>query len=90
MKILSNIKFKNMEAELELYKTAKELLTQNLEELVNELEKKDTDIENRKREMFKLLDINRELGDDVELLKKENKRLKTLLTKNKISYKKEK
>ena len=57
---------------------------------MNEIEKRDNNYKNLKNEMNNLIEINRELGDTVEETKKEIKKLKTLLTKNKISYKKEK
>lgn len=90
MKILSSKKYENLQAELELYKTAKEMLEKNLDELVDELEKKDNIYNTLKTETNKLIDTNREIADDYEICKKELKRLKTLLTKNKIQYKKEK
>ena len=89
MKIMSNKKFEKMEVELELYKTAKEVLEQNLKELVEELEAKDNAYKDLKREMDKMLENNRTIADKYEISKKEERRLKTLLTKNKISYKKE-
>ena len=49
MKIMSNKKFEKMEVELELYKTAKEVLEQNLKELVEELEAKDNAYKDLKR-----------------------------------------
>ena len=88
MKIISNKKYEYMEKELAGYKTAKSMLEQNLEELVNELEAKDNAYRGLKREMDILLENNKQIADKYEITKKEEKRLKTLLTKNKISYKK--
>lgn len=90
MKIISTKKYQDMQAELELYKTAKEMLEKNLEEIFNELEAKENCYNGLKREMAILLENNKQIADKYELVKKEEKRLKTLLTKNKISYKKEK
>lgn len=69
---------------------ANEFLTTEANNLVNEIEKKDNNYNNLQREVDKLLQVNRELGDTLEETKKEVKKLKTLLTKNKIAYKKEK
>lgn len=90
MKILTSKKYDYMERELAAYKTAKELLEENLEQLMREVETKENCYNDLKREMNKLIDTNREIADKYEISKKEERRLKTLLTKNKISYKKEK
>lgn len=96
MKIISKKQY-NEWKELELKYcsevTANDMLIKETNELLTELESKDM-IHNKtlsdyEQSMQNLKDVNRELGDSLEESKKEVKRLKTLLTKNKISYKKE-
>lgn len=92
MKIISNKKYnewKELELKFAALETGNELLKNNVEELLNEIEIKDNTYNNLKKEMDNLLNINKELGDKLEIEKKETKRLKTLLTKNKILYRKE-
>ena len=93
MKIISTKKYnewKELEKKYAAEVTANDLLIKESTNLMNEIDKKDNTYTSLKREMDNLLDVNRELGNIVEETKKEVKRLKTLLTKNKIEYKKEK
>ena len=93
MKIISTKKYnewKELEKKYAAEISANDMLLTQTNNLLNEIEKKDNTYKNLKREMDNLLDVNRELGDIVVESKKEVRRLKTLLTKNKIEYKKEK
>lgn len=93
MKIISTKKYnewKELEKKYAAEVSANDMLLVESNNFMNELEKKENTYKNLKREMDKLLDVNRDLGDTIEETKKEVRRLKTLLTKNKISYKKEK
>lgn len=96
MKIISNKKYNEwlkMEKEYCASITSNELLIKEANELLDELEIRDKNhnktLSDYEQSMQNLKDINRDLGDSLEVTKRELKRLKTLLTKNKISYKKE-
>ena len=93
MKIISKKQYnewKELEKKYAAVISANEFLRTEANNLVNEIEKKDNNYNNLQREVDKLLQVNRGLGDTLEETKKEVKKLKTLLTKNKIAYKKEK
>lgn len=92
MKIISNKKYnewKDMELKYAALETAQELSKNEKNELLKELDIAINNNKNLKKEVFTILDTNRELGFTVDETKKEIRRLKTLLTKNNISYKKE-
>ena len=93
MKIISTKQYKEwkeLEKKYAAEVSANDMLLVESDNLMNELEKKDNNYKNLQREVDKLLQVNKELGDTFEETKKEVKKLKTLLTKNKIAYKKEK
>lgn len=93
MKIISKKQYnewKELEKKYAAEVSANDMLLVESNNFMNEIEKKDNNYKNLKKEVDKLLETNRELGDTIEETKKEIKRLKTLLTKNKIAYKKEK
>jgi len=93
MKIISTKKYnewKELEKKYAAEVSANDLLITETSKLMNDLQKKDNNYANLKREMNSLLEVNRDLGDTIEETKKEVKRLKSLLTKNKIAYKKDK
>lgn len=93
MRIISKKQYnewKGLEKKYAAEVSANDLLIVETNNLMNEIEKKENTYTSLKRETEKLLTVNKELGDIVEENKKEIKKLKTLLTKNKIAYKKEK
>ena len=93
MKIISTKQYnewKELEKKYAAEVSANDMLIVETNNLMNEIEKKENNYKNLRREIDKLLDVNKELGNTVEETKKEIKKLKTLLTKNKIAYKKEK
>lgn len=96
MKIISNKKyeeFKMIEKKYAAEITANNLYENQLNSLINELESNQSNynktLQQYELSMQDLKNINRELSDSLEISKKEIKKLKTLLTKNKIEYKKE-
>ena len=96
MKIISNKKyeeFKMIEKKYAAEITANNLYENQLNSLINELESNQSNYNKTLKQyelsMQDLKNINKELGDSLGETKRELKRLKTLLSKNKISYKKE-
>jgi len=93
MKIISTKQYKEwkeLEKKYAAEVSANDLLIVETNNLMNEIEKKDNTYKSLKKEVDTILNTNRELADTIEQHKKEIKKLKSLLTKNKIAYKKEK
>lgn len=93
MKIISKKQYnewKELEKKYAAEVSANDLLIVETNNLMNEIEKKDNTYKSLKKEVDTILNTNRELADTIEQHKKEIKKLKSLLTKNKIAYKKEK
>lgn len=98
MKIISNSKWKSIDMQIKsLRSQISDLCEENIskdneiDEIKRNLKDKTKEIENNEKIYEELLDSNRQLSKqilDLEQLKAENKRLKTLCSKNKIDYKK--